>query len=655
MMASGETWAIVQDDCRSYMATMADCSIDSIVTDPPYELSNDRKASAARVLSEVVFPKNAVADPGIAGVSALCALALKVSGLCGSWFEPGPSPTVPIGAVELDNEPLLRKVEIEDVKEAARVIAHNGLGDDLDADGAEHLGGFAFYLGNAKAGIDAMRRAQACFASGGFGVRLGFATARLPCLAGSGAAVELSDDVVRLLNDAAARLVGAGSGTEDEAMTRFDLAGRPAEPLAARSAFNLLLLALSFGAKLVGTGAGTGGLSAMLEPSRVRVIGGAANRALSFNLLTHKGKIAGKGFMGKAWDGSKIAFDVDMWRECLRVLKPGGHLITFGGQRTIHRIICAAEDAGFDVRDLGAWQYWSGFPKSLDVSKAIDAAAGAEREVVGMKRHARDGDVSAQRWASCGAHHVAVTGGTSQVGLETLPATDDAKTWQGWGTALKPCLEPWALLRKPFKGTVAANVLEWGTGGINVDGCRYAYGDRAWPGPNEEHAGWATTRKNGLLYGQANTETNPPSDLGRWPANVYVCPKPSTAEREIGCGHLPQKRGAELVGRNAENKGVNSPRAGAGRTSNGRGNTHPTVKPIALMQWLCRLVTPPGGTVLDPFAGSGTTGIAAMREGFGFVGIEMDAAHCEIARCRIRGDAPLLNTMREDHGAALPW
>jgi len=357
------------------------------------------------------------------------------------------------------------------------------------------------------------------------------------------------------------------------------------------------------------------------------------------------------GFMGRKWDSTGIAFNVDMWRECLRVLKPGGHLITFGGQRTIHRIICAAEDAGFDVRDLGAWQYWSGFPKSLDVSKAIDKLHGAVRDVLRTRQLSdRRGDGSVY-----GVGH----SGNADI---TAPATDDAKTWQGWGTALKPCLEPWALLRKPFAGTVAANVLEWGTGGINVDGCRYAYGGRAWPGPSGEWGERDNKAGSGVgsgagaeIYGKRAAVFGSQDAAGRWPANVYVCPKPSTAEREIGCGHLAQASAAELVNRKAGSAGTDNPRAGAGRTSSGRGNTHPTVKPIALMQWLCRLVTPPNGTVLDPFAGSGTTGIAAMREGFSFIGVEMDAAHCEIARCRIRGDAPLLNTMQEDHGAALPW
>jgi hypothetical protein len=312
----------------------------------------------------------------------------------------------------------------------------------------------------------------------------------------------------------------------------------------------------------------------------------------------------------------------------------------------------------------------SGFPKSLDVSKAIDAAAGAERDVprsvTGDGRGfdpmgALVGGSATSRCVVCRRTRGGQAG-NCQCDTQGTPVTDDAKTWQGWGTALKPCLEPWALLRKPLGGrTVAANVLEWGTGGLNVDGCRYAYGDRAWPGPQSDHSSEWNREWSQAAYhptapaGKSDRSGASAPSAGRWPANVYVCPKPSTAEREIGCGHLAQASAAELVDRKAGSAGMDNPRAGAGRTSNGRGNVHPTVKPIALMQWLCRLVTQPGGTVLDPFAGSGTTGIAAMREGFGFVGIEMDAAHCEIARCRIRGDAPLLNTMREDHGAALPW
>jgi hypothetical protein len=283
----------------------------------------------------------------------------------------------------------------------------------------------------------------------------------------------------------------------------------------------------------------------------------------------------GIGFMGKTWDA--LPPGIEWARACLRVLKPGGHLIAFGGQRTVHRLVCALEDAGFDVRDLGAWQYWSGFPKSLDVSKAIDAAAGAEREVVGRPANAAARD----RYAEKAATTLGTVSNTIQGagGYITAPATDDARKWQGWGTALKPCLEPWTLCRKPLsERAVAANVLRWGTGGLNIDACRYAYGDPAWPGPQDDQGGWGGG--GSALHEGGLSRTGGPARpaSGRWPANVYVCPKPSTAEREQGCGHLARATAAELVGRTAGTAGMESPRAGAGRTSNGRGNTHATVQ-----------------------------------------------------------------------------
>ena len=184
----------------------------------------------------------------------------------------------------------------------------------------------------------------------------------------------------------------------------------------------------------------------------------------------------GLGFMGKAWDALPPG---KPWAdECLRVLKPGGHLVAFGGTRTVHRLTCAIEDAGFEIRDMGVWCYWQGFPKSLDVSKAIDAAAGAEREVVGQGVSGRTSIMGGLQGVSGEPGHTI-----------TAPATPAARTWQGYGTALKPAHEPWVLARKPLSGTVAANVLEWGTGALNIDGCRYAYGDPAWPGPQDE---WAT-------------------------------------------------------------------------------------------------------------------------------------------------------------------
>jgi len=348
------------------------------------------------------------------------------------------------------------------------------------------------------------------------------------------------------------------------------------------------------------------------------------------------------GFMGKAWDAAVPG--VAWADECLRVLKPGGHLVAFGGTRTIHRLTCAIEDAGFEIRDMGVWCYWQGFPKSLDVSKAIDAAAGAEREVVGPSaRHVGGRDWGPGRGA-----------GDCIQTMITAPATPAARTWQGYGTALKPAHEPWVLARKPLSGTVAANVLEWGTGALNIDGCRYAPGDPAWPGPGH---GWTFTQgpKTGRAWGQyggggvaSHREgTDSCHDLGRWPANLYAHPKASRGEREQGCEGLAAMTAFEATGREPGSSGMNSPRAGIRAGAVGRRtaeeatpiqNHHPTVKPLNLMRWLVRLV---GGqpnspnTILDPFAGSGTTLAAATLEGFNSIGIELEPDYAAIAKARI--------------------
>ncbi len=352
------------------------------------------------------------------------------------------------------------------------------------------------------------------------------------------------------------------------------------------------------------------------------------------------GKARG-GFMGKGWDAAVPG--VTWARECLRVCSPGAHIVAFGGQRTIHRLICGLEDAGWEIRDLGAWQQWQGFPKSLAVGKAIDAHHGAEREVVGTYASHRPNDHADTKYS----------GSIHTNGQITAPATDDARKWEGYGTALKPCLEPWTLARKPLDGTVAENVLKWGTGALNIDGCRYGYGDPAWPGPNDRESleniggfgaeGWEMPTSPAGMNSGSRPAYAPPA-LGRWPANVYACPKASRGEREAGCGHLKGRAGFEAVERTEGSAGLDNPRAGAGRTAGEVRNHHPTVKPAALMAWLCRLVGgQPGSLILDPFAGSGTTGIAALREGFRFLGFELDPDYIEIAEARINGDAPLFN------------
>jgi site-specific DNA-methyltransferase (adenine-specific) len=337
----------------------------------------------------------------------------------------------------------------------------------------------------------------------------------------------------------------------------------------------------------------------------------------------------GGGFMGRAWDAYVPGPEV--WSEICRVLKPGGHAVVFAGQRTADVMAIALRLGGLEVRDLIGWCYWSGFPKSHDISKGIDRLHGAEREVVGSYMPPR-GDKTFNTAQHQG--HREVTGARGTDRYITAPSTPDAQRWSGFGTALKPAIEPCWLVRKPLsEPTIALNVLRWGTGGINVDACRFAYGDRAWVGPGGSTDGqwdreWAqsgapmaerwdaTTSRAGGPVGRA--------DLGRWPANLFHCPKASTGERECGCDGLPASRGAAITERGEGSVGLDNPRAGAGRTSEGRRNVHPTVKPLILMRWIARLITPPGGLVIDPYTGSGTTGIAAVLEGLDFAGAELN-------------------------------
>ena len=350
----------------------------------------------------------------------------------------------------------------------------------------------------------------------------------------------------------------------------------------------------------------------------------------------------GLSFMGKRWDYDVPS--VDVWAECLRVLKPGGHLLAFAGTRTQHRMAVRIEDAGFEIRDMIAWVYGSGFPKSLDVSKAIDKAAGAEREVVG-KNQWYGRNPNGRKLHGEQRNYGVDTRTDNECNIITAPATHEAKQWQGWGTALKPALEPITVARKPLIGTVAENVLQHGTGAINVDGGRV--GER-WPANfihdgSEEVVGLfpqttsgggnKRSRDSGMWAGKKPFDDIREVDTGS-AARFFYCAKASKADRDEGCDKLQERSAGECVDRVEGSAGMESPRAGAGRTSGSR-NHHPTVKPTDLMRYLCRLVTPPSGIVLDPFMGSGSTGKAAMLEGFAFVGIEREAEYVEIAKARI--------------------
>jgi site-specific DNA-methyltransferase (adenine-specific) len=430
-----------------------------------------------------------------------------------------------------------------------------------------------------------------------------------------------------------------------------------------------------------------------------------------------------------------VGFLREVFHEAYRVLKPGSHILVWALPRTSHWTGTAIEEAGFDLRDCITHLFATGFPKSLDVSKAIDKAAGAERPVVGQdvalaKRiGTATGSPVAMSQVDAMKRRIAESGAVPI----TIAATEAARQWEGWGTALKPAAEFWFLARKPIEGTVAANVLKWGVGALNIDGCRIAYeagGNKASnPSLRTEIAGGC----GGHVFPvEPERRFSTPNAGGRWPSNAlfshspecseescasdcpvaeldrqsgssvsrrgkprrsqvpgngygmvytgseyadhggasrfFYCAKPSRSEREAGLEALPLKSAKKwneggIQGRrdaqaakviadaSVESQGFDA----RGRTliredgtktivdrwiPQHRANVHPTVKAKALMAYLCRLITPPGGVVLDPFAGSGSTGLGALAEGFSFVGIEQDAEYCEIARARLAHAAP---------------
>ena len=403
-----------------------------------------------------------------------------------------------------------------------------------------------------------------------------------------------------------------------------------------------------------------------------------------------------RGFMGKEWDGGDIAFRTDTWKLAYDLLKPGGYLLAFSASRNYHRMAVAIEDAGFEIRDQIMWIYGSGFPKSLNIGKAIDKRLGNEREVVGTRVSAfgdADGsetDDGRNLWGKESTKEVELTKGNSE--------------YEGWGTALKPAHEPIVMARKPLEGTNIDNVLKYGTGAINIDGCRIQSDDtggerktttrksrdenNVWTDENsgmkqeENHFADADpkgrypanvmhdgsdvvqdifpqtsksvstkrTRKTIGSFGMPN-DTTPEYDDEGTAARYFYCPKTSAEERNRGLESFTAKpmawgnqAKAELKRGNLDFKG----NQGDGSKHNKvamRLNTHPTVKPQELMKYLCRLVTPKGGVVLDPFMGSGSTGMAAKDEGFDFIGIEKEKEYFEIAEARIKVSSPLMEFM----------
>ena len=393
------------------------------------------------------------------------------------------------------------------------------------------------------------------------------------------------------------------------------------------------------------------------------------------------------GFMGRSWDSTGIAFQKETWELCFKVLKPGGHLLAFSGSRTYHRMAVAIEDAGFEIRDQVMWLYGSGFPKSMNVGKIIDkklrgvgiGKSDPKSPLHGTKRQKIDG--------SNAKHDMSPLYKTQNVEYEY--EHDISKQWDGWGTALKPAHEPLVLARKPLsEKSIADNVLKWGTGGINIDECRVEGNDAKYPDTNpdfrdqgrqskenmgidklsfgqtenvkrkkvvrksrDENGVWTNNNSGMKAEGSEYADADP---RGRFPANVmhdgsdsikklfedksryFYCAKTPKAERNQGLDNFPIKQtqgGGGGIGNYKDD--VNSASGKFGSEKAPSKNTHPTVKPIKLMKYLCRLITPKGGTVLDPFMGSGSTGMAAKEENFKFVGIEKEEQYFNIASARI--------------------
>lgn len=371
------------------------------------------------------------------------------------------------------------------------------------------------------------------------------------------------------------------------------------------------------------------------------------------------------GFMGKKWDGGDVAFRIETWREVYRVLKPGAHLVAFGGTRTYHRMVCAIEDAGFEIRDQIGWLYGSGFPKSHDISKAIDRESGAKREVVAVNRNGSGAHLTKLQNHGAGDTGIGYMDGSGKVFDVTAPATEEAKQWQGWGTALKPAWEPIVLARKPLVGTVAENVQRFGTGAINIDACRVEgeAGSGVWGSSNK------TVNPDRTFVGspgasEYRTKQHP---KGRWPANIVHDGSDEVVSR------FPMTESGKPCGVKAGNNNKvfgqfsgGIPVTGFGdygsaarffycakASSDERFGDHPTVKPKALMQWLIRLICPAGGKLVDAFAGSGSTLEAAKYLGVKAIGIDTEKSYCELAIKRLTQDVLSLDNT-DQMGIVLP-
>ena len=558
---------LLQGDCFEVMQEFPDNSIDLVLTDPPYGLSNgDTKGIADRIGSafiDVVLPDlyDFNSKSGRLGKFVGPLNSISFLDFMNRAFREEPRIAMPESTVDLQCSPVCKQ-EVKNESEPSIVCTDRELRGEVNSDGAQFCCDYTFYpracLDSSL--CDSKRVGLRQLGPGRFGmpvvISLNSELARFLCALTPSSPSFLSD-IVGLCNDAqtlscASSQIVASAGAEIRVVLSFDTRNGTIEFLPASGALQGDIVLDVFAAKNIGASAGTCCLSPKFKPSTFSIVGDVTDRAITFyfhDSIISEIETTRKGFMGKTWDGNVP--DTAIWAEALRVLKPGGHLLAFAGTRTQHRMACRIEDAGFEIRDMLAWVYGSGFPKSHNGP-----------------------------WG---------------------------------GTALKPALEPITMARKPLVGTVADNVMQYGTGGLNIDACRVATDDNLNGGAYSNGAkdlSKATSYATGVNAGEFVQPT------GRWPANLIhdgsedsAAPMGSAA-RFFYCAKASKKERTE-------------------------GNTHPTVKPIALMEYLVKLASRPGAVVLDPFMGSGTTGIACQNLNRNFIGIEMNEEYFEIAKSRI--------------------
>lgn len=679
---------VIHGNCLDVLPTLPAMSIDSVVTDPPYGLSQGGglQSDSDRVfdtLRKIGFPKLYKWDVKSSQKGDLSSVPLsspELGGMSGS-VRIESRVGVPKGSINLKSNSINEKINTGSVPSSLG-ISDGELGDEGDISSGQFLGDFLLKLRDVNPSRLSGDVSDCCLAeafAGGFAVPISpVLPTGFPSLTCSGDSVVVGDKNVGRRNNSKSQSktspsVVASSGAVNTLMLRFELSGGPVELLSTyrASADNTCLEESR--SELVRARSTASSLSSVAKPHRVCFVSTTTDGTLTrywFHLWTPRrmdfsGIVPTGGFMGKSWDSTLP--DPEVWRAVLRVLKPGGYLLAFSGTRTYHRMVSAIEDAGFEVRDCLMWVYGSGFPKSHNVSKGIDKMYGHERRVVSQVTDRRgDGTVLGV------GHSGAMTDDT--------PISEEAEVWDGWGSALKPSLEPICLAMRPLDGNIQRNVREHGTGALNIEACRIGSEVRVNPS-----RGTATARSAGCFRQGWGFKAGVSENVakGRWPANLchdgseevlalfpktgaspkskprspdgpaqapsslgreggtqvgydepaglsaarfFYCAKASARDRDEGLEDLHAKDAGSLQFRANGDFGDDIPQ---------RKNVHTTVKPTSLMQWLVRLITPPGGTVLDPFTGSGSTGKACGLEGFKFLGIEMTEEYIEIARRRI--------------------